>query len=147
MGWVSVFFYCTGGMTRLRGQRGISPDFFVVPQISSAQEGYQDFLTKYYGDFYRFITEGFPTFTELIRTAGKPYLAEVKNLAESKWFWIVKKPRFFPPPLKNLMGPQRLFISGTKKQQFALSPKTHFPYSVRDKQFRKNYIYYQTPRQ
>ena len=47
-----------------------SADFFCTGEL-------QGFLTINYGDFYSFISVGFPTFTELIRTAGKPYLAEV----------------------------------------------------------------------
>ena len=65
-------------MARLRGEGENFPGFFSrIPQISSAQESCKDFLTINYGDFYSFISVGFPTFTELIRTAGKPYLAEV----------------------------------------------------------------------
>ena len=39
-----------------------SADFFCTGEL-------QGFLTINYGDFYSFISEGFPTFTELIRTA------------------------------------------------------------------------------
>ena len=65
-------------MTRLRGEGEISPDFSRIPQISSAQESCKDFLTINYGDLYCFITEGFPTFTELIRTA-RTHLCNIKH--------------------------------------------------------------------
>ena len=96
---MGIDFPSSKGSARLRRANGVFPQFPELDsRIFSTRGDFGDFLqTNLYGDFYRFISLDFPTCTEFIRTAGKSYLVEVKNLAESIWFWFVK-PLCCPPP-------------------------------------------------
>ena len=94
-GGFSDFLFAVGAET-LRAVPGL-PGFF-------SQGGLRIFPYPCSQDFYHFIPAYFPTFTKFIRTVGKSYLAEVKNLVLRHWFWIVN-----PLPFPHIMsGPKGL---------------------------------------